>query len=289
MKFRWQPVVILALFIAGGGWLFWDSFSPVLFGVGDNLSKLEEFVLETRKAADRVIHNPPPLRFEGGSGEAHLTLTGVVDETNLEREIEGLSPLALSSRLNSIARIKVEDMFARQYFAHDAPDGRDAADLAEEQGYEFVSIGENLALGNFQDDRLLVEGWMNSPGHRENILREGYEEIGVAVKKDVYQGKEVWMAVQIFGRPLSSCPAPDERFKDVIDRNNEQLANLAAELKILRDELDKTPKNDPSYNDKTEEYNLLVDAHNNLLGETKSLIQQYNATVNEFNACVNAP
>jgi uncharacterized protein YkwD len=93
-------------------------------------------------------------------------------------------------------------MFENQYFAHESPTGEKVSDLAKKFGYDFLLIGENLAMGNFSSDEDLVLAWMESPGHRENILNEKYQEIGVAVKKGIFEGKEVWIAVQHFGLPF---------------------------------------------------------------------------------------
>ena len=68
-------------------------------------------------------------------------------------------------------------------------------------------------MGNFKNDQDLVSAWLNSPGHRANILNTRFTEIGTAVLKGFYEGREVWMAVQEFGLPLSSCPNPDSKVK----------------------------------------------------------------------------
>ena len=71
-----------------------------------------------------------------------------------------------------------------------------------------------------------MTAWMNSPGHRANILNPHFQEIGVAVGKGMYEGHETWIAVQSFGMPLSACPASDANLKIKIDANNGMIFNL---------------------------------------------------------------
>src|SRR5262249_8345343 len=125
-----------------------------------------------------------PLR--GGDASANVTLTqaGVIKWTNIQRQENGALPaLTVNAKLNESAQLKLKDMFAKQYFEHVSPSGVGPDGLANEVGYAYASIGENLALGNFADDRALVQAWMDSPGHRANILGKSYREIGVAVGK----------------------------------------------------------------------------------------------------------
>src|SRR3989344_7601282 len=153
---------------------------------------------ETRKEIvkniTQKVNAPPPFKGPVEVKQSFLSVSGVVSFTNQERKKEGLGELALSPLLNQSAQKKVADMFDRQYFEHESPTGINIDDLAEESGYKFIVIGENLALGNFKDDQALVDGWMNSPPHRENILNGKYTEIGVAVGRGLYQGKDTWLA-----------------------------------------------------------------------------------------------
>src|SRR6185369_15716694 len=118
----------------------------------------------------------------------------------------GLPALKENALLDKAAKKKLDDMFAQQYFEHINPQGKGPSDLAKSVGYDYIAIGENLALGNFKNDAELVQAWMDSPGHRANILNKQYTEIGVAVGQGTYEGKKTWLAVQEFGRPTSSCP-----------------------------------------------------------------------------------
>lgn len=119
-----------------------------------------------------AIAQPPPLLLEVEGEidtEVSLSNSGILAETNSERARLGLSPLRISSNLNAAATLKVIDMFARQYFEHTSPTGVTISDLSESVGYDYILVGENLALGNFSSDAALVAAWMGSPGHRANI------------------------------------------------------------------------------------------------------------------------
>ena len=133
-----------------------------------------------------------------------------------------------NTKLDQSAELKAQDMLKNQYFAHTSPSGMAVGNLAEKVGYEFIAIGENLALGNFENDEALVQAWMDSPGHRANILNSRYQEIGVAVLKGVFEGRTTWLAVQHFGLPLSVCPSPQEGVKLTIDANQNKIDEIFA-------------------------------------------------------------
>lgn len=118
----------------------------------------------------------------------------------MARSENGLDKLKENPLLNAIAEERARDMFEKQYFAHDSPTGEGDADVAQRVGYRYKKIGENIAKGWYLNDKKLVDGWMQSPGHRKNILYSEYDEIGVAVVKGRFEGDEVIIGVQIFGR-----------------------------------------------------------------------------------------
>ncbi len=111
-----------------------------------------------------------------------------------------LKSLTYSYTLEAAAQKKAEDMIARGYFAHQSPDGRQPWDWIKDEGYKYVYAGENLAI-NFSDSIDVYQAWMNSPGHRANILNPNYTEIGVATKKIYIDGRESIVVVQMFGSP----------------------------------------------------------------------------------------
>lgn len=104
---------------------------------------------------------------------------------NQERAEQGLPTLAYETRLETAAQLHAKDMVERQFFAHDTPEGLGPADRARNAGYptKHYSSGENLAWGTGLEASPVevVDGWMHSPGHRENILRSAFTQIGVGV------------------------------------------------------------------------------------------------------------
>ena len=193
-----------------------------------------------------------------------------------------------STKLHAAAMKKVQDMFLKQYFAHVSPDGRQASDLASDQNYEYIAIGENLALGNFENDKILVQAWMDSPGHRANILDRRFREIGVAAARGIYEGRTTWLAVQIFALPKSACPAPSESSKNRIDSNEKTLDYMQNEITRLKNEIEtmRPGAKRGEYNAKIAEHNELVGRYNALVEITRNLISTFNKEVDDFNACL---
>jgi len=246
------------------------------------------------EALKQEVITPEPLRrLPVNNPRAWLTVSGTIVETNRHRTTFGLVSLTGNAKLAAAAKKKADDMFAQQYFAHDSPQGVGAGDLISEAGYEFVTVGENLALGNYKDDVELVQAWMDSPGHRENILNSRYTEIGVAVVQGMYEGEKTWMAVQEFGRPLSTCPTVSAHIKAEIDGEEKGLALASAELDAMRAELDRMkPHGNISeeearvYNAKVNEYNAKVADYKRQADLFKQLVDDYNMNVRTFNACI---
>jgi uncharacterized protein YkwD len=251
--------------------------------------KIEEItkVPEVTQKEEKEI-SPPPLKvIKEGKPEVILTQKGIIEWTNKQREKYGLAPLKENQILDETAMAKVEDMFENQYFAHESPTGEGVSDLARKFSYDFLLIGENLAMGNFSSDEDLVLAWMESPGHRENILNEKYQEIGVAVKKGIFEGKEVWIAVQHFGLPSSFCQKPDLSLKEKIEENEKQIFKLQEELLTLNSEIRKLSRwQREEISQKIDQYNELVSEYNSLVAETKNLIDEYNSQVNSYNQCL---
>ncbi len=239
------------------------------------------------------VYTPPPLRQETVEvGGTSLTQPGIVLYTNEARQENGLPPLGRNAKLDEVARLRLESMFAKQYFAHYSPEGRGATDEANSVGYEYLAIGENLALGNFEGDAGLVDAWMGSPGHRANILNDGYAEIGVAAERGLFEGKSVWIAVQIFGLPRSVCPEPESGLRERLDALQNEVSAKQSSIESLKSELEsQKPRSRAEvqeYNQKVDEYNALVQEYNQLVQLTKSLVGQYNGQVETFNTCLNS-
>lgn len=103
----------------------------------------------------------------------------MLDLVNQERAKAGLRPLAPDPELTPVARRHSADMFARGYFAHDTPEGRDPFDRIRESNVSFVAAGENLALA--PTVMVAHNGLMNSPGHRRNILDPQFGRLGIGI------------------------------------------------------------------------------------------------------------
>ncbi|MGC0333916.1 uncharacterized protein YkwD/stress response protein SCP2 [Streptomyces sp. SAI-170] len=113
-----------------------------------------------------------------GPGDLARTEAEVVALTNVERATAGLPPLAADPLLTRAAQAHSADMVARDFYAHTAPDGSRPWDRAAAAGAARRSIGENIACGQ-RSPAEVVTGWMNSPGHRANILRPDFTHIGI--------------------------------------------------------------------------------------------------------------
>ncbi len=237
------------------------------------------------------IFTPGGLRAKFESVNAKLTLKGVIEQTNQERAQYGKVILQENAELNQMALLKVQDMFANQYFEHISPLGKGPADLAKQIGYAYISVGENLALGNYKDDAELVDAWMNSPGHRANILNSKFTEIGVAVMKGKFEGKTTWLAVQEFGRPTTECPKVDEFLKAQIDANTTEINDLEKQINQIKITIESAsePKNKTeldNYNQQVEAYNALIKVFNNRIDQQKEVVFRFNSQVKAFNECI---
>ncbi len=133
---------------------------------------------------------------------AVITAT-LIDLTNGDREQEHLGTLTYNETLTQAAQAKANDMASKGYFAHTSPEGLDPWHFMHEAGYEFQYAGENLAV-NFSDSEDVVSAWMDSPGHRANILNGKFTEIGIATAVGEYKGKKTTFVVQMFGTPRAS-------------------------------------------------------------------------------------
>lgn len=236
----------------------------------------------------KEVDTPPPLRaplraIQDAAREEPLTIAGTIRFTNVERKQHGLASLAENKELDAIARARTKDMFAKQYFAHISPSGEGAESVISEAGYNYIALGENLAMGHFESDEALVAAWMASPGHRANILSGKYTEIGVAASKGLFDGKEEWLAAQVFGKPASFCPSIDATLKATIAAKQQSTKALQKELTVFKSEIDNSGGRDE---EKIKEYNALVVRYNDLLNQLKSDIVRYNEEVNAYNICV---
>ncbi len=208
---------------------------------------------------------------------------------NTERKTQGLGLLTYNKKLAAMALTKAKDMIAKQYFAHVAPDGTDVVMLAERNLYDYLNIGENLAMGDFVSSQDVMTGWMNSPGHRANILNKNYTELGISAIEGNYQGRIVWYAVEEFGRPASTCTKPDDVLQQKIVADEAQIATMQASLDVKLTQMKDPNMDRNTYNAMVADYNNIVNVFNSLAASIKAEIIAFNAIVDQFNACLGTP
>lgn len=135
-----------------------------------------------------------------------IDLATVSSLSNQQRISNGLSPLTKSEDLDLAASRKAQHMLNNDYFDHVAPDGTTAWDFIKNTGYGYVNAGENLAATN-QDEASIVQGWMDSPGHRENLLKPNFSQVGygsVYIDEWEHEGVvyyEVYFVVALYAEP----------------------------------------------------------------------------------------
>lgn len=136
----------------------------------------------------------------------NLSTAQLLEYTNEERVKEGLAPLENHAGLEQAAKLKAYDILNRQYWSHSAPDGTGPWTFIDEVGYRYEAAGENLAR-NFSSSEATVAAWMASDGHRANILKEGYTDVGFAVAYGMLDGYHSAIVVAFYGRPETGTVA----------------------------------------------------------------------------------
>jgi uncharacterized protein YkwD len=187
-----------------------NSFEKANTSVGEVTDKSSKKLDNVLKYAQQKI-DPSQVDEEKPEYDAKEIEYLIHELTNLEREKYGLSQLTIDPEIQQIARGHSLDMAAREYFAHETPEGLTPSDRAAENGYScqkmvglliYSGIAENIFQGHLFDSyytingeitsydwntkveiaKITVDGWMNSPGHRENILTEIYDREGIGVE-----------------------------------------------------------------------------------------------------------
>lgn len=137
---------------------------------------------------------------------ANISPSEVIRLTNERRVAAGLSPLSENGSLSAAALAKGNDMLAKGYWAHFAPDGTSPWKFFTDFGYKYRYAGENLAR-DFSNPASAVDAWMNSPTHRDNILNGNYKEIGIGVVEGNLAGADTTIIVQFFGAASGAAPS----------------------------------------------------------------------------------
>lgn len=132
-----------------------------------------------------------------------ITIDKLYQLTNEERAKNNLQTLNYNEKLANAAYKKAQDMFAKNYWSHYSPDGATPWDFILSANYQYEYAGENLAK-NFLFSQGVVEAWMNSKTHRDNILKSEYSDVGYAIVNGILNGEETTLVVQMFAKPLNN-------------------------------------------------------------------------------------
>ena len=137
----------------------------------------------------------------------------MLDDTNRARSAKRKRPLSLSEDLSAAAQAHAEDMLARGYFSHDSPEGEAASGRVMRLAPRAIvlSVRENILSSQGHEDdaphvraALMIDGWMDSPGHRRNQLSEDVTDVGFGVASKLVRGRLHELSVQVLGRVVGS-------------------------------------------------------------------------------------
>lgn len=149
---------------------------------------------------------PSPQVTPGTMNAAQSQMTGRMEQDvhrqiNGIRQRQGFTPLRYNNQLAEVARNYSRQMAEQRFFAHVSPQGETLSDRVKAAGIFYFIVGENLFTSTNipQPERSAVQGWMDSPGHRENILRAEFRETGVGV----WRRGNTYYFTQLFMRSLS--------------------------------------------------------------------------------------
>jgi uncharacterized protein YkwD len=177
---------------SSGTWVFYGSYSQFLavFYVDGKATFIYTNNMSTYKGSGKTY----TCDFESGISMRYAASFGMLpafDEatnerlifefTNAFRAINGLSTLRWNDTLAVAARSHSLDMAIRAFFDHTNPDGKDASTRITEAGYSWKACAENIAMYPIMSAVDVVDGWINSPGHRKNMLTTQCDELGVGV------------------------------------------------------------------------------------------------------------
>lgn len=174
---------------------------------GDSMWKIAtkyQVGISELKTANPGITNPaliyPGQKITIPSVDTTITAqeNEVIRLTNVQRANQGLPALKTNWQLSRVARYKSQDMINKNYFSHTSPTYGSPFNMMESFGIRFSAAGENIAYGQ-RTPQEVVTAWMNSPGHRANILSPSYQQIGVGLAKDK-AGRCYW--TQMFIKPM---------------------------------------------------------------------------------------
>ena len=140
---------------------------------------------------------------------ANISTQQLLILTNQQRQDNNLGALTDNLELDQAAANKAADMFSKDYWAHNAPDGATPWVFIKGAGYNYVYAGENLVRG-FNSASDVVTAWMNSPEHRQNVLSPNYQNVGFAVATGKLSGEDTVLVVEMLGSTNLGAPVASE-------------------------------------------------------------------------------
>ena len=153
------------------------------------MKRMDDF--QVRLQQRQIVYDPLVQQYIETVNDSNVWADEVVNLVNVQRQQQQLEPLVVDPHLTQIAIIKAQDMIQSHYFTHESPFYGQPWDLATVFHYDFTSYGENIAK-NFDSPQAVVDAWMQSPKHQENILKSSYSYIGVGIKKNS-DGNYYWV------------------------------------------------------------------------------------------------
>ena len=179
-----------------GGFLASPAIATELASTVATKPQVQTLVVNSENKSANNLKNANKISQNSGFANFETQLLRL---TNRERQKQGLAPLKLSAQLSRAAQLHGTDMAKNNYFSHTGRNGSNLGDRAKASGYKYSRVGENLAAGRSTAEGTMKQ-WMNSAGHRANILNPKFTEIGFGyanTPNSRYQ--HYW--VQVFGTP----------------------------------------------------------------------------------------
>ncbi|WP_445669123.1 CAP domain-containing protein [Niallia sp. FSL W8-0635] len=146
---------------------------------------------QTNQGAQPAPQTTPSTNADNKKEPSNF-IESVIDLTNAERKKQGLPALQAYPELNNVADMKAKDMNDKGYFSHTSPTYGSPFDMMRDFGITYQSAGENIAQGQRTPEEV-VEAWMNSEGHRANILNDKYTHIGVGFDEGGYEWVQMFV------------------------------------------------------------------------------------------------
>ena len=159
--------------------------TPSLPNVSEDYNKESESVPEQEEQQEQQ-----PEQENSNKEEFTEYQKEVLHLVNIQRIEHGLNPLSLDYKLSEVATFKSQDMIYKNYFDHNSPTYGSPYDMMDQFGISYVYAGENIAWGQ-RNPQMVVEAWMNSKSHRENILNPNFTTLGVGIAEDL-NGSIYW-------------------------------------------------------------------------------------------------